>query len=161
MLKNRQQMVTIQRDIFDPGHLTNQFISKYQEVGAVATFTGLVRSTPENPIKALILEHHPTMAQKQIERFATEAIENFDLVDIAVIHRFGEMQVGEVIVHVMAASRHRQAAFDGANYVMDWLKTDAPFWKQEVTSEGTHWVQHKKDDDDARKKWQTKTPPKT
>ncbi len=153
--------VKIQTEPFDPGLLTNQFIAQHQQIGAVATFTGLVRSIPEQPIEALILEHHPSMAQKQIERFAAEAMANFDLVDISVVHRFGEMKVGEVIVQVMAASRHRQAAFDGANYVMDWLKTDAPFWKQEVTADGTYWVEHRKSDDDARKKWKTKTPPKT
>jgi len=151
--------VRIQEQLFDPGHETNNFLQKDGSAGAVVTFTGLVRSTPDDPIDALILEHHPTMAKKQIERFATEASEKFELVDIGVIHRFGRMNVGEVIVQVMAASPHRQAAFDGANYVMDWLKTDAPFWKQEVTAQGTTWVQHRSADDTAKDKW--KTPPKS
>lgn len=151
--------VRIQQEPFDPGGESNAFFSSDGAAGATVTFTGLVRSTPDKPIEALILEHHPTMAKKQIERFATEAMNKFGLVNIAVIHRFGEMKIGEVIVQVMASSPHRQAAFDGANYVMDWLKTDAPFWKQEVTAKGTKWVEHRQADDAAREKWQVKTPP--
>ncbi|WP_246778357.1 molybdenum cofactor biosynthesis protein MoaE [Maritalea myrionectae] len=145
--------VTIQAEIFDAGDLVNQFTRDMPEAGAVATFTGLVRSKPEQPIKALILEHHPTMAQKQIERFAQEAVDKFDLLAIQVVHRFGEMKVGEPIVQVMAASSHRQAAFDGANYVMDWLKTDAPFWKKEVGADGAHWVEARDKDEAAKNKW--------
>lgn len=145
--------VTIQAEIFDAGALVNQFTHGLPEAGAVATFTGLVRSMPSQPIEALILEHHPTMAQKQIERFAQAASDKFDLIAIRVVHRFGEMKVGEPIVQVMAASHHRQAAFDGANYVMDWLKTDAPFWKKEVGPDGTHWVDARDKDERAKDKW--------
>lgn len=145
--------VTIQADIFDAGALVNQFTQNMPEAGAVATFTGLVRSTPHKPIDALSLEHHPTMAQKQIERFAQEAMDRFDLIAIHVVHRFGEMKVGEPIVQVMAASSHRQAAFDGANYVMDWLKTDAPFWKKEIGPHGTDWVDARDTDETAKQKW--------
>jgi molybdopterin synthase catalytic subunit len=146
-------LVTLQADIFNAGELVDQFTRNLPEAGAVATFTGLVRSTPEKPIEALILEHHPTMAQKQIERFALEATDKFDLLAIQVVHRFGAMKVGEPIVQVMAASHHRQAAFDGANYVMDWLKTDAPFWKKEVGPAGTHWVEARAADETAKEKW--------
>ena len=145
--------VRIQEEVFDPGAESNDFAKADGAAGASVTFTGWVRSTPDSPVSALILEHHPTMAKKQIERFAREAKERFDLIDIAVIHRFGELKVGEVIVQVMASSPHRQAAFDGANYVMDWLKTDAPFWKKEVTDEGANWVAHRTSDDAAREKW--------
>jgi molybdopterin synthase catalytic subunit len=145
--------VRIQQEPFDPGALSNQFFNADGAFGASVTFTGWVRSTLDKPIEALILEHHPSMAQKQIERFAREALERFELNDIAVVHRFGELKVGEVIVQVMAAAPHRQAAFDGANYVMDWLKTDAPFWKKEVTSKGADWVSHRAADDLARERW--------
>ncbi len=145
--------VTIQAEIFDAGTLVNQFTHNLPEAGAVTTFTGLVRSMPDTPIEALILEHHPTMAQKQIERFAGDAKTRFDLLAIQVVHRFGEMKVGEPIVQVMAASHHRQAAFDGANYVMDWLKTDAPFWKKEVGPHGTDWVDAREMDETAKEKW--------
>ncbi|MCF4099053.1 molybdenum cofactor biosynthesis protein MoaE [Maritalea mediterranea] len=145
--------VNLQQEMFDAGALVNQFTRDLPEAGAVATFTGLVRSTPDKPIRALILEHHPTMAQKQIERFAQEATDRFDLLAIEVVHRFGEMQVGEPIVQVMAASHHRQSAFDGANYVMDWLKTDAPFWKKEVGPDGSYWVDARETDETAKEKW--------
>lgn len=152
--------VRIQSEHFDAGNETRAFSPTDGSAGAIVTFTGHVRSTKQKPITALILEHHPTMAQKQIEHFASEAMSKFELIDIGVIHRFGELKVGEEIVQVMAASAHRQAAFDGANYVMDWLKTDAPFWKKEVTTGGSAWVEHRTIDDNAREKWQTKTPPK-
>lgn len=145
--------VTIQAEMFDAGALVNQFTHDLPEAGAVTTFTGLVRSTPDKLIEALILEHHPTMAQKQIERFAQDAKTRFDLLAIDVVHRFGEMKVGEPIVQVMAASHHRQAAFDGANYVMDWLKTDAPFWKKEVGPHGADWVDARETDETAKEKW--------
>lgn len=145
--------VAIQAELFDPGTLLNRFTVDRPEAGAIVTFTGTVRSTPDKSIEALILEHHPTMAQKQIERFAQEAADKFDLLAIEVVHRFGEMKVGEPIVQVMAASSHRQAAFDGANYVMDWLKTDAPFWKKEVGPDGARWVEARDMDEAAKAKW--------
>lgn len=146
-------IVRLQSEKFDPGAETNALLARHQGVGAVVTFTGLVRSTAEKPVTSLTLEHYPELAQKQIERFATDAAERFQLCDIIVIHRFGTMQVGEVIVQVMALAQHRQAAFDGANFVMDWLKTDAPFWKQEDTPQGVKWVEARAEDDSARDKW--------
>ncbi len=106
----------------------------------MVSFVGTVRSTPEVPVESLTLEHYPALAQKQIERFADEAVTRFGLVDLGVIHRFGTLRPGEVIVMVLALAGHRQAAFDGASYVMDWLKTDAPFWKRETGPEGARWV---------------------
>lgn len=145
--------VRLQSEPFDPGAETNALLDEVQGVGAAVTFTGLVRSTPEQPVTSLTLEHYPDLAQKQIERFASDAAERFQLSNIIVIHRFGTMRVGEVIVQVMALAAHRQAAFDGANYVMDWLKTDAPFWKREETPHGVKWVEARAEDDAARDKW--------
>lgn len=146
--------VRLQTEIFDPGAETNAFMAKIGPVGAVTSFIGNVRSTPEKPVKTLTLEHYPALAQKQIERFANEAVEKFNLTDISVVHRFGEMKVGEVIVMVIAASPHRQASFDGANYVMDWLKTDAPFWKRETGPNGDGWVSARDEDEQAKHKWE-------
>ena len=145
--------VRLQSDPFDPGAESNAFLDGRAEAGAFVSFVGTVRSTPDKPIETLTLEHYPALAQKQIERFANEAMARFDLVDIGVVHRFGTMRPGEVIVIVLALSAHRQAAFDGANYVMDWLKTDAPFWKREAGPVGTEWVAAKDEDDAARDKW--------
>ena len=145
--------VRLQSEPFDPGAEANAFLKGREAAGAFVSFVGTVRSTPENPIETLTLEHYPALAQKQITRFADKAMARFDLIDIGVIHRFGTMAPGDVIVIVLALSAHRQAAFDGANYVMDWLKTDAPFWKRETGPDGESWVAAKDVDDAAREKW--------
>lgn len=145
--------VRLQNEPFDPGTETNCFLAGREGVGALVSFVGTVRSTPNEPVQTLTLEHYPALAQKQIERFAQEAVDRFELIDIAVIHRFGTMQPGEGIVMVLALSGHRQAAFDGASFVMDWLKTDAPFWKREAGPDGTRWVAAKTEDDAARDRW--------
>lgn len=148
--------VRLQSEPFDPGVETNTFLQGHADTGALVTFIGNVRSTPDKPIETLTLEHYPALAQKQIERFAREAVEKFQLTDIGVIHRFGTLNRGDVIVMVLAIAPHRQAAFDGANYVMDWLKTDAPFWKCETGPNGTKWVDAKHHDDTAKNKWTQK-----
>ena len=123
------------------------------DVGAVATFTGLCRSESES-LSALELEHYPGMAERQLERVAGEAIERWPVDGLTVVHRFGKLEPGAQIVLVIATSRHRDAAFDACRYVMDFLKTDAPFWKKEVTAEGADWVASKQEDEDALKQWE-------
>lgn len=145
--------VRLQSEPFDPGAETNDFMAKNAEAGAHVSFIGTVRSTPDRPVETLTLEHYPALAQKQITKFTEDAAKRFELTDIGVIHRFGVMHKGEVIVMVLTSAAHRQQAFDGANYVMDWLKTDAPFWKQETGPDGTNWVEAKTHDDDAKEKW--------
>ncbi|WP_029040637.1 molybdenum cofactor biosynthesis protein MoaE [Cucumibacter marinus] len=147
--------VRLQAEPFDPGAETNAFLKGREETGAFVSFVGTVRSTPDKPVTSLTLEHYPGMAEAQITRFAEEALERFKLTDIAAIHRFGTMKPGEVIVMVMALSPHRLAAFDGANFVMDWLKTDAPFWKKEAGPQGENWVEAKATDDTARDRWKS------
>lgn len=155
MAKN-SPLVRLQAEIFDPAKEYNKFLKKNTGAGGAAIcFTGLVRSTPDNPIIKLTLEHYPALAQKQLEKFANIAFERFKLQNISLIHRYGEMAVGEPIVQVMTVSAHRQAAFDGANYIMDWLKTDAPFWKIEQSAKGKNWVENKACDEGAKHKWKT------
>ena len=139
---------------FDPGAETNAFLARSQGAGAAVTFTGLVRSLPDDPIVALTLDCYPELAANQLSAIAAEAIARFALGDIAVIHRYGRMLPGEPIVQVMTLSAHRQAAFDGATMVMDYLKTDAPFWKKETTMTGEHWVEAKSADDQAKARWE-------
>lgn len=146
--------VRLQSEPFDPGLETNKFIMQADGGGAAVTFTGLVRSTPDAPIKKMTLEHYPALAQAQIENMAQTAFTRFDLIKVHVIHRFGPMFPNEPIVQVMTLSPHRQAAFDGANFIMDWLKTDAPFWKKEESADGTGWVAAKDKDETAKKKWE-------
>ena len=146
--------VRLQMAVFDPGKESNAFIKATNEdgsAGAAITFTGLVRSSPEKPIISLTLEHYPPVAEAQLRRFAQSALERFDLLAIAIIHRFGEMKPGEPIVQVMTLASHRHAAFAGAEFVMDFLKTDAPFWKKGLSAS---WVAAKSHDETARKRWQ-------
>lgn len=145
--------VRLQSQTFDPGMESNQFIKGCEGAGAAVTFTGMVRSLPNDPITALELEHYPGMAQAKLEALGQESLKRFDLLKLTIIHRFGKLLPQQPIVQVMALSAHRQAAFDGANFVMDTLKTDAPFWKKEHSSSGTKWVEAKSIDDDARNRW--------
>lgn len=123
-------------------------------IGAIVTFTGLCRDEG-GTLSALELEHYPGMAEAEMLRIANLAIERFALKGLTAIHRFGKIAAGENIVLVIAAAPHRQAAFDGANFVMDYLKTSAPFWKKEHGKDGKtgEWIAAKDSDDAARDKW--------
>ena len=146
--------VTVTDQPFDPGALSNAFLAENEGAGAAVTFTGIVRSTPEHPINALILECYAELAHNEIADIVERAIERFGLIDAAVIHRHGRLLPGEPIMQVTTLAPHRQAAFEGAEYLMDYLKTDAPFWKQEETPTGTLWVEAKATDDAARERWE-------
>jgi molybdopterin synthase catalytic subunit len=126
--------------------------------GAMACFTGFCRDDGGTLI-ALELEHWPGVAERQITRFAQDAAARFGASRVLAVHRHGTVKPGEVIVFVAALSRHRDAAFDAARYVMDFLKTDAPFWKKEHRRDGsTGWVAAKDADDTARERWRAHTP---
>lgn len=123
------------------------------DAGALAAFTGLCRDEGAS-LSALELEHYPGMAERQIRQIADEACTRFNLLALTAVHRHGRILPGEVIVFVGALSRHRDAAFDGARFVMDYLKTDAPFWKKEHRKDGsTGWVSAKDADDSAKARW--------
>lgn len=139
---------------FDPGAETNAFVARSQGAGAIVTFTGLVRSLPNDPVLALTLECYPELALTQLTAIAQRALDRFSLLDAMVVHRYGRLPPGEPIVQVMTLAPHRQAAFDGAQFLMDYLKTDAPFWKKEETATGEHWVEAKSADDTAKARWQ-------
>jgi molybdopterin synthase catalytic subunit len=145
--------VRIEEAPFDPGAEINAFIVQSAGAGAAVTFTGLVRSTAGDEVSTLTLECYPELAIAQIGKSIVEATSRFGLLDAIVIHRYGTMHPGEPIVQVMTLAPHREAAFRGAEFLMDYLKTDAPFWKQETTSEGTRWIEPKIEDDMARDRW--------
>ena len=138
---------------FDPGAETNRFLAASAGAGAAVSFTGLVRSTPAAPIERLTLECYPELAEVQLTRLIAEAVTRFGLLRAEIIHRFGPLLPGEVIVQVMTLAPHRAAAFEGAEFLMDTLKTDAPFWKKEAGPEGERWVAAKGSDDAARARW--------
>jgi molybdopterin synthase catalytic subunit len=145
--------VRIEGAPFDPGAETNAFIVQSAGAGAAVTFTGLVRSTAGDEVSTLTLECYPELAIVQIGKSIVEATSRFGLLDAIVIHRYGTMHPGEPIVQVMTLAPHREAAFRGAEFLMDYLKTDAPFWKQETTSEGPRWIEPKIEDGMARERW--------
>ncbi len=146
--------VRIQAEDFDVAAEIARLTRGRPEVGAVVTFTGLCRDEA-GTLSALELEHYPGMAEAEIARIATEATERWPLTGLTAIHRYGRIRPGENIVLVVAASSHRQAAFDAANFLMDFLKSRAPFWKKEHRADGPagNWVEAKDQDDAATKRW--------
>lgn len=147
--------VRLQTATFDPGAESNLFIAANAGAGAAVTFTGLVRSQPGDPVSTLTLESYPELAEAQIGKAIAEAVTRFGLIKATVIHRYGTLKPGEPIVQVMTLAPHRAAAFEGAEFLMDYLKTDAPFWKKEATPEGDRWVEAKAEDDAARDRWRS------
>lgn len=145
--------IRLQQVPFDPGAETNTFLAETAGAGAAVTFTGLVRSAPGDPVESLTLECYRELAENQIGAMVAEALDRFSLLAATVIHRYGTMQPGEPIVQVMAMAPHRRAAFEGAAFLMDYLKTDAPFWKREATPEGARWVDARHEDTEARDRW--------
>ena len=145
--------IRIQEPAFDPGTELNSFAELTEGAGAIVTFTGIVRSTPDDPVGALTLECYPELALNQIGEIVTEAHRRFALLDEVVIHRYGTLRPGDPIVQVMTLAPHREAAFEAAKFLMDYLKTDAPFWKKEATAEGDRWVEALDADDRAKARW--------
>jgi molybdopterin synthase catalytic subunit len=146
--------VRIQRGDFDLATEVRALSQGRHDIGAVVTFSGLCRDEA-GTLSALELEHYPGMAEVQISRICEEAVSRFGLQAVSAIHRYGKILPGENIVLVVTASPHRQAAFDGANFIMDFLKTSAPFWKKEHGADGSAggWVSAKDEDDSARDRW--------
>jgi molybdopterin synthase catalytic subunit len=145
--------VRLQEAPFDPGAETNAFLAGAAGAGAAVTFTGLVRSRLDDPVATLTLECYVDLAEAQIAGMIAEAVARFDLMRATVIHRYGTLQPEEPIVQVMTLASHRAAAFAGAEFLMDYLKTDAPFWKKEATGAATRWVDARPEDDEAKARW--------
>ncbi|TKT81369.1 molybdenum cofactor biosynthesis protein MoaE [Aquamicrobium sp. LC103] len=146
--------IRIQAEDFDVAAEIARLAEGRGDVGAVVTFSGLCRDE-NGTLAALELEHYPGMAEAEIGRIAAQAIERWPLTGLTAIHRHGKLRPGENIVLVVAASAHRQAAFEAASFMMDFLKTSAPFWKKEHRPDGSSesWVEAKDQDDLARRKW--------
>ena len=146
--------VRIQEADFDVGAELAALQGDHTDIGAVASFTGLVRGhTREDDVSALTLEHYPGMTERAIEAMIVEAEERFDLQSAMVIHRVGRLLPGERIVLVAVAASHRREAFQGCEFLMDYLKTHAPFWKKESTPDGERWVDARVADDEALQRW--------
>jgi molybdopterin synthase catalytic subunit len=146
--------IRLQREAFDAGAEVAKLTRGRTDIGAVVTFTGVCRADEKGePIAALTLEYYPDMAEAEIARHVEEARSRWPLLGVTVIHRHGRIAPGEVIVLVVTASSHREAAFAAAEFLMDYLKTRAPFWKQVETPGGKTWVDSKSADDAAAERW--------
>ncbi|MBZ9963406.1 molybdenum cofactor biosynthesis protein MoaE [Mesorhizobium sp. BR1-1-2] len=147
-------VVRVQRPDFDVAAEIARLTRGRADIGAVVTFSGLCRDE-QGMLSALELEHYPGMAEAEIARIAAEAVQRWPLQGITAIHRHGKIQPGENIVLVVAASAHRQAAFEAANFLMDYLKSRAPFWKKEHRADGSEggWVEAKEKDEQAAERW--------
>ncbi len=143
--------LSVQKDDFDVGFEIEN-ISKDNSIGAVASFVGLVRDVP------MTLEHYPGMTERAIGRIIEEAKGRWQVLDCVVIHRYGALEPNDRIVLVAVASGHRGDAFAACEFIMDYLKTRAPFWKKEQTTEGTRWVEAKATDDRAADRWAERKP---
>lgn len=147
--------VRVQPDDFD-------LAAEYQQLandprcGAVVTFTGLVRDQADGGLKGLSLEHYPGMTEKALTGIAEQAKARWDIHQVTIIHRVGYLPLNAQIMMVAVSSAHRKAAFSAADFMMDYLKTQAPFWKKEYTDEGEFWVDAKQSDQQAAAHWQKK-----
>lgn len=147
--------VFVQTDNFDIGRLSESVRANDATSGAIVTFTGIVREleVSEANLDALYLEHYPGMTERALEKIAERARERWALGNIVISHRVGRLNLNENIVFVGVASAHRVNAFEAAQYIMDYLKKEAPFWKKEISSVGEEWVEQKQSDLDAAKSW--------
>jgi molybdopterin synthase catalytic subunit len=145
-------MLRLQVDAFDAGAEANTFTTRAAGAGAIVTFTGIVRDTDAR-LSAMEIEHYPGMTERSIAAIMDQARRRWQLTDALVIHRHGILRVGEPIMMVATAAPHRADAFAAAEFLMDYLKSRAPFWKKEHGAEGEAWVAAKDDDEDALKRW--------
>ncbi len=154
-------MIRVQAEDFDPGFELEVLLQGRSNVGGVATFLGLVRSEQgSDEIAAMTLEHYPGMTEKLLGEIEAEAQARWQLEASLIIHRHGRLLPGDRIVYVVTASAHRQAAYDANMFLVDWLKTRAPFWKQEETAAGSRWVAARAADDAAADRWSAGKAPK-
>jgi len=145
----------LEEDALHPEHELGALLDRAKGDGAVVSFTGVARatSTGGQNVDRLILEHHPTMTQQSLEDIANAAAAKFDVSHVHVVHRRGDVAAGEPIVFAGAAALHRRSAFEAADYLMDRLKTEAVFWKREVGSQGSNWIEPTEADYAGRERW--------
>lgn len=145
--------VRVQSEDFDLGHEVAELTRNTYAIGAVVSFTGLVRDTTGGELLSMELEYYPGMTEQALAVIDMEASKRWSLAGSMVIHRYGDLKTGEQIMMVATASAHRKDAFEAAAFLMDYLKTDAPFWKKEHLKSGSQWVESKISDEDAKDRW--------
>jgi molybdopterin synthase catalytic subunit len=145
--------IRLQREDFDIAAEIERLTHARTDIGAIVTFTGICRTSANEPIAAMTLEHYPGMAEAEIARHVQEAERRWSLQGVTAIHRYGRLKPGDNIVLVVTAAAHRRDAFAAAEFLMDYLKTRAPFWKREERAAGTSWVEAKEADNAAAGRW--------
>ena len=147
-------MIKVQREDFDIGGEISRMTKDNTAIGGLACFVGLVRDIAgDAKITSMTLEHYPGMTERQLEKLEAEARQRWSLQDVLIIHRFGKLLPGDRIVLVVTASSHREASLQACEFLIDWLKTKAPFWKLEDMGIGAKWVAARDEDDDAADRW--------
>ena len=145
--------IIVQTEDFDLTTEVELIKSTNSSIGAVVSFIGTVRDLTGESLVSLSLEHYPGMTEKSLTSIADKARNKWEIESITIIHRVGTLGIGDQIVLVITSSKHRQAAFDSCNYIMDFLKTDAPFWKKEVSDKEEKWVGKRESDEEKKKRW--------
>ena len=154
-MSKTQIEVRIQSNDFNHANEYSQLTANQSDAGAVVTFTGLVRDMNQNnKITGLYLEHYPGMTEKSLHGIIDDANRRWELNRVTIIHRIGELKLAEQIVFVGVTSKHRKAAFEACEFLMDYLKTKAPFWKKEMCSDGDYWVEARESDSKAAQMWE-------
>lgn len=146
--------IIVQAAPFDMGEMLNRFAARQVNAGAVVSFSGLVRDVASGDLDAMEIEHYPGMTEMALAKIADEAMTRWQLADAFILHRHGRMGQGDTIMMVATAARHRADAFAAAEFLMDYLKSRAPFWKKEITAAGASWVAARDEDEDALARWQ-------
>lgn len=147
--------IVIQTKDFDLTTEVELIKSAHSNTGAVVSFIGTVRDLASESLISLKIEHYPGMTEKSLTSIAQAAREKWELESITIIHRVGTLSIGDQIVLVITASKHRQEAFDSCNYIMDYLKTDAPFWKKEASDKEEKWVINRSSDEKQKNRWRS------
>ena len=146
-------MIRVQAESFDVGAEVNAFTAACGNAGAVVSFTGVVRNTAYKTLDRMVIEHYPGMTERALTQIEADAKARWALEDSLIVHRFGQLRPGEVIMMVATASAHRKDAFEAAEFLMDFLKSRAPFWKKELRADGSTWVESKHADEAALDRW--------
>ena len=146
--------VIVQAKDFDLTTEVNLARSKNPQIGAIVSFVGTVRDLQSETLKSLTLEHYPEMTEKSLESIVIKARSRWEIENITIIHRVGKLLISDQIVLVIVTSKHRQEAFDSCNFIMDYLKTDAPFWKKESSDKEEKWVDISSNDKKQKKRWE-------
>jgi len=147
--------IVVQDSPFDAGHELEFFRNRQDNIGAIVMFSGIVRDTPAKDLEALVIEHYPEMTESTLKDMAAQAIDRWSLNDVCIIHRVGRLVPRDPIMMVATAATHRRAAFESADFLMDYLKSRAPFWKKELTAHGSSWVSANVEDEATLNRWQT------